>query len=136
MRLRRLAGTETGGVDIADIAVEIGLAPGEAVVAGLIDREVLAAQKLGLDPGFARRRGKQVEHGCRDRTRDALDEALRLHRAAQMRGGEVRPRGHQSSGELLRVQAQNRDSSTSRIARTPWDAPPLERPGLSAGVQP
>ena len=127
---------ELARVDVPDIAIERRLSPGQSVRPAFVDREGLAAEQLGR----ARRRGvggdRQVEQRRRHPTGHAGRETRRHDLPAQVLRGEVRPRGHQSSGEGRHVIGQNRVSRRERSALAPWNAPPLGRPGLACGVQP
>ena len=76
---------------IADIAVAFELAPGPAFLAGLIDGDALAKQRLRCRAALHAPVAPQVDDRLGDFALHAVDEALRLDLALQMFGREVRP---------------------------------------------
>ena len=84
----------------ADIAVGFELAPGPALLVGLVDRHALAAQRLGEQRRVVRRLLPQRREADDHLLLRAFDEARRLDLAAQMRGREIGPRGGDSRIEV------------------------------------
>ena len=79
---------------VADITVAHELNPGPALVL-IVERDSLAKENLRIDRRFERGRAAQIGDFDAQMHRPAFDVARRLDLAAQMRGGEVRPRRRQ-----------------------------------------
>ena len=74
----------------ADIAVALELAPGPAFLAGLVDRDALAQQRLRVEPRLVRRRAPNVGDRLDHLVARAFDETRGLDLALQMLGRDRR----------------------------------------------